>query len=106
MASVQIPLQWAPNSLYQPILPNWQVSLFSVDLGDSSNAQVERAAIKRVGSYGKQLGHLAEALEVVIERLKLLDDRTLPREQRDALKVFLGDVAATRKLKQSPALTA
>ncbi|MBV8380684.1 MAG: hypothetical protein JO369_07995 [Paucibacter sp.] len=103
MDRVQIPLQLAPNTLYQPILPNWQVSLFSIDLGASSNAPLERAAIQQVGSYGKQLGHLAEALEVVIEKLQLLEGHALSRRERDALQVFLGDVAATRGLKQGRA---
>lgn len=98
MGDVTIPVQLAPGTLYQPILPNWRVSLFTVNLGESSNPAVEKAAIERIGSYGKQIGHLAEALEVVIEQLRLLDADLAPRE-KDALKVFLGDVAAARGLK-------
>jgi hypothetical protein len=98
MPNVYTPIQMAPTTLNQPILPGWQFSLFSVDLGDSSDPTVESAATATVGSYGKQLGHLAEALEVVIERLNLLDSDLAP-EKKDILKVFLGDVAAVRKLK-------
>jgi hypothetical protein len=99
MENVQIPVQLAPESLYQPILPGWQFSLFSVNLGASSDAGIEKAAIQQVGSYGKQLGHLADALEVVIKQLKLLDSRALSQDDRDALQVFLGDVAAVRGVK-------
>ena len=82
MENVQIPLQLAPESLYQPILPGWQFNLFSVNLGASSNAENEKATIQEVGSYGKQIGHLAEALEVVIRQLDLLDSKGLPKDER------------------------
>jgi hypothetical protein len=94
-----MPLQLAPSTLTQPILPNWSFSLFSVNLGATSNAAVEQEVIQDVGSYGKQIGHLAEALEVVIKRLKLLDAANLSQGDRDAMQVFLGDVAAVRKIK-------
>jgi hypothetical protein len=98
MATVSIPIQWAPGTLYQPILPGWQISLFSVNLGQSSNPEIEKAVIADVGSYGKQIGHLAEALEIVVERLELLGSDLTPT-QKDTLKVFLGDVAAARGVK-------
>lgn len=94
-----MPVQLAPNSLVQPILPNWSFNLFSVNLGATSNATVEQQALEQVGSYGKQIGHLAEALEVVIQKLQLLDSKDLSQGDKDALQVFLGDVAAVRKIK-------
>lgn len=96
-----MPLQLAPSVLTQPILPNWSFNLFSVNLGATSNAAIEHEALQNVGSYGKQIGHLAEALEVVIKRLKLLETAELPQADRDAIQVFLGDVAAVRKIKAS-----
>lgn len=97
--SVFMPLQLAPTTLTQPILPNWSFNLFSVNLGATSNAAVEQDVLQNVGSYGKQIGHLAEALEVVVKRLKLLEAKELSQEERDAIQVFLGDVAAVRKIK-------
>jgi hypothetical protein len=99
MANVYMPLQLAPGSLTQPILSNWSFNLFSVNLGATSNAKVEQRVLEQVGSYGKQIGHLAEALEVVIQRLQLLDHTDLSQDDKDAVQVFLGDVAAVRKLK-------
>ena len=99
MASVYMPLQVAPSSLTQTILPNWSFSLFSVNLGATSNAKVEQQALEQVGSYGKQIGHVAEALEVIIQRLRLLESKDLSQGEKDALQVFLGDVAAVRKIK-------
>lgn len=100
MQTVYLPLQMAPSSLYQPILPNWSFNFLNVNAGVSSNASIEQDVLQNVGSYGKQIGHLAEALEVVIEKLKILEDKSLTEDQKDALKVFLGDVAAVRQLKQ------
>jgi hypothetical protein len=96
-----MPLQLAPSTLNQSILPNWSFNLFSVNLGATSNADVEQDALQNVGSYGKQIGHLAEALEVVVKRLKLLEAADLPQTDRDAIQVFLGDVSAVRKIKAS-----
>lgn len=99
MEEVLLPLQFAPSNLNQPILPNWSFNLFSVNLGASSDSTVEHEVLQKVGSYGKQIGHMAEALEVVIKRLRLLEAKDLPREELDVLQVFLGDVSATRNIK-------
>lgn len=99
MANFYMPVQWAPNTLTQPILPNWSFHFFNVELGTSSNPAIEQEALRQVGSYGRQIGHLAEALEVVIGELKLLDSKRLTQAQRDALGVFLGDVAKVRQIK-------
>jgi hypothetical protein len=99
--TVFMPLQLAPSTLNQSILPNWSFNLFSVNLGATSNADVEQDALQNVGSYGKQIGHLAEALEVVVKRLKLLEAADLLQTDRDAIQVFLGDVSAVRKIKAS-----
>ena len=101
MANVYMPLQLAPNALSQPILPNWSFNLFTVTLGATSNAEIEQEALEKVGSYGKQIGHLAEALEVLIQKLKILDRTDLSEDDRDALQVFLGDVSAIRQIKSS-----
>lgn len=101
MEHVYMPLQLAPNNLNQSILPNWSFNLFNVNLGASTNATLEQEALQTVGSYGKQLGHLAEALEVVISKLHLLQSAELSKEEKDALQVFLGDVSAVRQIKKT-----
>ena len=101
MENVYMPLQFAPTSLNQPILPNWSFNLWSVNLGASSNAAIEQESLQTVGSYGKQIGHLAEALELVIGKLNLLESKDLSQSERDTLRVFLGDVSAVRKVKAS-----
>ena len=61
----------------------------------------EQAALERVGSYGRQIGHLAEALELVVRRLKLLESKDLTPEEKDVIQVFLGDVSTIRQIKAS-----
>lgn len=101
MDTVYMPLQLAPGYLNQPILPNWSFNLFNVNLGASSNAAIEQEALQSVGSYGKQMGHLAEALELLIGKLRLLESPELSPSEKDTLTVFLGDVAAIRKIKKA-----
>lgn len=102
-----MPLSWqlAPDALTQPILPNWQFHLFNVNLGASSNPSVEQKALERVGSYGRQIGHLAEALEVIVKKTRLLDSPDLTPDEKDVIQVFLGDVSTIRQIKASLAGT-
>jgi hypothetical protein len=102
MENVRMPVQWGPSTLTQPILPNWSFHLFNIDLGASSNPRVEQEALEKVGSYGRQIGHLAEALELVVKKLKLLESKDLSGEEKDVLQVFLGDASAIRQIKASP----
>ncbi|MDZ4291941.1 MAG: hypothetical protein U1C47_08465 [Hydrogenophaga sp.] len=104
MQTVTMPLQLAPTSLTQPILPNWSFHLFNVNLGSSSNPAVEQAALEKVGSYGRQIGHIAEALELIVKKAKLLESQDLTQDEKDVLQVFLGDVSAIRQIKASQQL--
>ncbi|MBL8329216.1 MAG: hypothetical protein JNJ71_10220 [Rubrivivax sp.] len=93
-------MQWAPGNLNQPILPNWSFNLFNVNMGTSSNAAIEQQALVKVGSYGKQIGRLAEAVELLIDKLQLIENADLTQAEKDTLTVFLADVAAVRKIKK------
>ncbi len=99
MDTVYLPLQLAPNNLNQSILPNWSFNLFNVNMGMSKNAAIEQEALNTVGSYGRQIGHIAEVLELMVEKLKLLDSELLSKADKDVLKIFLADSAAVRQIK-------
>ena len=64
-------LALAPSQLTQTINPwTWtmgNVSLFTVNLGKSGAPSVEARILDEVGSYGRQLGRLGEALAVVVD---------------------------------------
>ncbi|MBO9709250.1 MAG: hypothetical protein J7521_13670 [Caulobacter sp.] len=64
-------LALAPQQLTQAINPwSWtfgNVSLFSINLGKSAAPGVEARVLDEVGSYGRQLGRIGEALSVIID---------------------------------------
>jgi hypothetical protein len=60
----------APQNLEQPILPGWVFgSVVNVSDQNSAAPDVE-AAILRTHSYGRQLGQIVDALQVLIDERK------------------------------------
>lgn len=67
----------APDKLWQAINP-WNVylegaqfGLINIDLGHTPRPEVEHAILDDVGSYGRQLGRIGDALEVLLNHIKL-----------------------------------
>ncbi|WP_374410042.1 hypothetical protein [Novosphingobium colocasiae] len=95
-------VQLAPDKLWQAINPwTWnidhnQLGLINISLGETSYPETERRILDEVGSYGKQLGHIADALEVLIRHF---DTATLTPKESDALDVLKGDLAQIRGIK-------
>ena len=57
----------APAVLTQPVLPNWNLgTIFNVTEENSAAPQTE-AAILTTHSYGRQLGQISDALQVLID---------------------------------------
>lgn len=52
----------APNNLVQPILPGWT---FNINSSNSSSPQTEVDVVAK-HSYGRQIGRMADALEMLI----------------------------------------
>ena len=52
----------APDNLVQPILPGWT---FNINSANSTSPQTEAEVVAR-HSYGRQIGRMADALEVVL----------------------------------------
>jgi hypothetical protein len=93
-------LALAPSQLTQTINPwSWtfgDMSLFTVNLGRSSDPNFEARVLEQVGSYGRQIGRIGEALAVVLDHIELKD---LSRDDEivlEALKRQLKDVAALK----------
>ncbi|HSW06872.1 hypothetical protein [Aquabacterium sp.] len=57
---------FAPERLWQPINPGWSFGNLIVNQQNSSAPEVEQAVVSQV-SYGKQIGKLIDAIEVLIE---------------------------------------
>jgi hypothetical protein len=73
-------------------------SLFSLNLGRSSNPETEQEILAEVASYGKQLGRIGDALEVLLAHFK--PDRELTPDEAKALKDLrrmLDDIAEVKQ---------
>jgi hypothetical protein len=57
----------------------------TINLGGSGNPPLEQDMLDHVGSYGRQIGWLCDALEVA---LKKMDGESLTKEDEKALKTF------------------
>lgn len=94
----------APQELWQAINPmtfyqqGAQFGLINIDLGQTAQPDLERAVLNKVGSYGRQLGRIGDALEVLIKYALRGED--LSQAERDALNVLRGQLAAVAQLKQ------
>lgn len=55
-----------PLSLYQP---GAQFGFFNINLGQTPRPDIEQEILERVGSYGRQLGRIGDALEVLMDHL-------------------------------------
>jgi hypothetical protein len=97
-------LSLAPQQLWQAINP-WtfnqqgaQFGLINIDLGSTSQPQVEQAILDQVGSYGKQLGHIGDALDVLIRHL---DRSKLNEADKDTIDVLAEQLAQIRRVKRA-----
>jgi hypothetical protein len=92
----------APDKLWQAINPltfyqqGEQFGFVDIDLGQTPRPEIEQAVLEKVGSYGRQLGRIGDALEVILDHIKLKD---LDDKERDALAVLRGQLAEIRQVK-------
>src|SRR3984885_13389860 len=69
--STPFQISLAPDQLMQAINP-WtfsqqggQFGLINIDLGGAADSDLERKILKTVGSYGRQLGRIGDALDIL-----------------------------------------
>jgi hypothetical protein len=80
-----------------------QFGLINITLGQSSAPEVEGEVLSDVGTYGKQLGQIGDALLVLIERMP--KDMNLDEDAAiKALKKMLNDIADIKEKHRRPAL--
>jgi hypothetical protein len=72
-----------------PVTP----SGITINLGGSGNPPLEQDMLEHVGSYGRQIGWLCDALEVILEKL---DRFALTEADEKALKTFELMATSTR----------
>jgi len=96
-------LSLAPQKLWQAINP-WtfyqqgaQFGFINIDLGQTAHPDVEQKILDEVGSYGRQLGRIGDALEVLLKHVQFKDAPS--PEEMDALTILQGQLAEIRKVK-------
>jgi hypothetical protein len=100
--STPFQISLAPDQLWQAINPvtayqqGAQFGFINIDLGGAADSDLERKLLDRVGSYGRQIGRIGDALEVLLKHVKL--DDLNPHEQ-DLLDVLKGQLAQVRQVK-------
>ena len=91
----------APEPLLQNINP-WtffqRLSFINIELGQTPHPEIEQMILDEVGSYGRQLGRIGDALQVLLDHLKLED---LTEAEQDALDVLRGQLAQVRIVKRA-----
>lgn len=75
-----------------------QFGLININLGRSTAPEVEQEILEEVGSYGRQLGRMGEALGVLIDKLEpKLGELTREEELAlDAFKVMQAEVESIK----------
>ena len=90
-----------PQSLLQNINP-WtffqRLSFINIELGQTPHPEIEQMILDEVGSYGRQLGRIGDALQVLLDHLQL---ENLTEAEQDALDVLRGQLAQIRMVKRS-----
>jgi hypothetical protein len=86
MALFKLPLSGDVNQWINPITSWWSGNQITVNLGESGSAETEAEILRRVGSYGRQLGKITDAMTVLLRHLP--DRESLTREERDVIKAF------------------
>jgi hypothetical protein len=93
----------APEKLWQAINP-WsfynqgaQLGFVNINLGQTPHPEIEQKLLDEVGSYGLQLGRIGDALEVLIDHVKV---DGLNRDEADALAILKGQLAEVRRVKR------
>src|ERR1700758_5382844 len=86
MALFKLPLSGDVTQWINPITSWWSGNQVSVNLGESGSTETEAEILRRVGSYGRQLGKITDALVVLLRHLP--DRKNLPPEERKVIDAF------------------
>lgn len=79
-------------------ITSWFSPTISINLGQSGAPPVEDEVLNEVGSYGKQLGRLGDALAVLLEHFE--PKRPLERREKDAIDALKGMLVEIGEIKR------
>lgn len=108
MATFKLPLSGnVAQSIWTAFLSpfNNQIGLININLGRSSAPEVENDVLTEVGSYGKQLGRVGDALTVLVKHFRPAEPLTA--EEQDALaalRIMLDEIADIKQRHERKAM--
>lgn len=82
--------------LFNPV--GSQIGLVNIDLGESSQPEVEQEVLTSVASYGKQLGRIEDALIVLLDHFN--PRQPLTAQEQQAIGDLRELVARVERVKQ------
>jgi hypothetical protein len=95
-------VSFAPENLWQPINPMTvslqNLRLFDIDLGHAKSPDLEREILDDVGSYGRQIGRIGDAVEVLLRHFK--HDGDLTEAEQNAIAILKAQLAEIREIKE------
>lgn len=105
MAQFKLPLSGNVTQWINPMIWFMSGNELNVYVGDSSAPEVEKDALDRVGSYGKQLGQVCDALIAVLKLLPNRDSLS-PAEKAaiDKFEAMANEIATVKERHKRPAL--
>ena len=89
----------APSRLDQVINP-WTWNLFAINLGQSSDPRLERRILDEVGTYGRQIGQIGDALGVLVSLMTQEQKERLTEVQLEALDKLEDQLRMIELIKQ------
>lgn len=99
MPDFYMPLSGPVNQAFQywTKMTMGQVGLININMGKSSDPALEQKIIEDVGSYGRQIGQLSDALMAVLQHMKT---DSWDEASKDAVAAFRLQMKEVAKLKE------
>jgi hypothetical protein len=91
----------APERLFQPINPltffqqGASFGIINVNFGQTPRPDIEQEILEEVGSYGRQIGRIGDALEILLKNFEPAN-----QDERDAIDALRGQLAGIRQIKR------
>lgn len=100
MMKLALPLSGDVTQAINPV--SWwvrsagQIGLINISLGATPAPDIEERVLDEIGTYGRQIGRLGDAIDVLIS---CLDRNSLSPEQSAAIAAFETQLAEVRRIK-------
>jgi hypothetical protein len=86
MSVFKLPLSGDVTQWISPITSWWSGNQISINLGESRSPDAEAEILRTVGSYGRQLGRISDAMIVLLRHLP--EGEHLSQKEKDAIAAF------------------